>query len=161
MSGKLIGAALVIGGGLIGCYRWIKERRRQVCLVQELAAALNCMEGMIRWQNLPITRVLEIESTRKPGGKYFKSVHEYMKGGLALQEAWQQTFSELPDNRCGDLMCRMDLQGDTQKITGTIHLTTQELRSYAAERALHQQETERLCVAVWGCLSTVLVVVLI
>ncbi len=161
MSGKLFGVALIVIGGWFICRGRIREAREQTQLMYELAAALERMEGMIRWQNLPITRVLEAESNREPCGKYFEKVRNYMKSGLALQEAWCQSFSRLEDSVDSELMCRMDLLGDAQQVTGALRLMVEDLRIRAAERASHQAEQERLCIAVSGCLTAVLVIVLI
>lgn len=161
MNGKLLGAALLIAGGCICCWSWIKDKRSQIYLMREFAAALERMEGMIRWQNLPMTRVLEAENVREPCGMYFKNVLTYMNSGSTLQHAWKQAFEPLPNDETGELMCRMDLQGDARQMTGALRLTAQELRTRAAERAAQQQERERLCVAVGGCLTAVVVIVLI
>ena len=161
MNGKFIGVLLITIGGWFFCRGRIRETRQQIRLMHELAAALERMEGMIRWQNLPITRVLEHEGNREPCGKYFLKVRNYVEGGLTLQDAWQQSFFELEADIGSALMCRMDLQGDAQQVTGALRLTVEDLRFRAAERTSHQAERERLCIAVSGCLTAVLVIVLI
>ena len=161
MNGKFLGVALIALGGWSICCGRIRETRQRTRLMYELAAALERMEGMIRWQNLPMTRVLESESNREPCGKYFMKVRNFMKGGFALQEAWQKSFFDMEPEISSGLLCRMDLQGDTRQVTGALHLTAEDLRCRAAERASHQTERERLCITVSGCLTAVLVIVLI
>jgi len=72
---------------------WIGERRREIRLIWALAQALERMGGVIRWQKLPLPRVLE-ESGQMPGGEYFREITEYVKGGMTLQIAWQKAFEE-------------------------------------------------------------------
>ncbi len=161
MSGKILGAALLVISDVMICWSWIKEKRSQIYLAKELSAALERMEGMVRWQNLPIKRVLEAESNRKPCGAYFMHIKNQMQSGLTLQAAWTREFSTIKDNEMKDILCRMDLQGDAQQVIGTMRLTAKELRKCAADMSLHQQERERLCMAASGCLTAVLVIVLI
>ena len=71
MSGKIAGALLLLLACAMICCRYITEKRRAIRLAEAFAAALCRMEGMIRWQNLPLPRVLEQESKKTPCGEYF------------------------------------------------------------------------------------------
>lgn len=161
MSGKVTGALLLILACVFVCSRWIAERRRAIRLTEELAAALERMEGMIRWQKLPLPGILARESVGNACGSWFGEVCRRMETGLPLPEAWRGAFGAITPERTRELMCRLDLQGDAQQIMGALHLTAEELRSYAAQMAARQQQSERLCVAAGGCITAVLVIALL
>ena len=161
MSGKIAGALLLLLACAMISARYIGEKRRAIRLAEAFAAALCRMEGMIRWQNLPLPRVLEQESQKKPCGEYFSEISQYIKSGCTLHSLWQETFARIPESGTRDLLCRLDLQGDAQQVMGALHLTAEELRAHAAEMAQRQRQNERLWVAASGCITAVLIIVLI
>lgn len=161
MSGKLVGAATLILACLSICGKWITEKRRAIWLSVEFASALERMEGRIRWQNLPLLRVLEQESEHHPCGGFFLEVCKGVKGGSPLHESWRNAFAAMSDRTARGLLCRLDLQGDARQIMGSLHLTAEELRSHAAVMSEKQRQSEQLCVAIGGCVTALLVIILI
>ena len=161
MSGKVVGASLLLLACALSCGGSIMEKRRAIRLAEAFAAALYRMEGMIRWQNLPLPRVLEQESQISPCGEYFSKIFQYMKSECTLHSSWQKTFTAIPEKGTRELLCRLDLRGDAQQIMGALHLTAEELRAHAAAMAQRQRQNERLWVAVSGCMTAVLIIVLI
>ena len=156
-----MGALLLILACVLVCSRWIAERRRVIRLTEELPAALERIEGMIRWQKLPLPVILKQEAVKGVCGSWFGEVCRRMEAGSPLPEAWCGAFGAITPERTRELMCRLDLQGDAQQIMGALHLTAEELRSYAARMAERQQQSERLCVAAGGCITAVLVIALL
>ena len=139
---------------------WIGERRREIRLIWALAQALERMGGVIRWQKLPLPRVLE-ESGQMPGGEYFREITEYVKGGMTLQIAWQKAFEGFPSVKARELLCCMELGGDAQRLIGQFHLAAEELRSCGNEEEVQQRQAERIWLTAGGCVSVMMIIILI
>ena len=159
--GKTVGALLLLLSGGVACARWIAERRQEQRRLLALAGALERMEGAVRWQLLPLPRVLEQESRRQISGGYMKKICQLVKSEVTLQIAWQIVFGDIAPVEAADILCRTELSGDAAQVTGALHLTAQQLRQLAAERAARQGERERVCVALGVSLTGLLVVLLI
>lgn len=139
---------------------WIGERRREIRLIRALSQALERIAGVIRWQKLPLPRVLE-ESGQMPGGEYFREITEYVKGGMTLQIAWQKAFEEFPSVKARELLCCMELGGDAQRLIGQFHLAAEELRACAGEEENRQRQAERIWLTAGGCVSVMMIIILI
>ena len=139
---------------------WIGERRREIRLIWALSQALERVAGVIRWQKLPLPRVLE-ESEQMPGGEYFRQITEYMKSGITLQIAWQKAFEEFPSVKARELLCCMELGGDAQRLIGQFRLAAEELRACAGEEENRQRQAERIWLTAGGCVSVMMIIILI
>lgn len=161
MSTKLGGAALLLCAFALLSRSWIGERRREIRLIRALAQALERIVGVIRWQKLPFPRVLEEESRRTPGGEYFRQITEYMKSGMTLQMAWQKAFEEFPSVKARELLCCLELGGDAQRLIGQFHLVAEELRSCGNGEEVQQRQAERIWLTAGGCVSVMMIIILI
>ena len=119
---KIWGAFLLMAAGGLICFRWIAEKRSELRRLQELSAALERMSGVIRWQMLPLPRVLQQESKRERCGNYFFEVCVSVKSGVALHSAWNKVFSDVTPLEAANILCALDLSGDAQQITAALHL---------------------------------------
>lgn len=160
MNTGLLGALLVLAGTSLGCLRWIGGRRRELRALRQLAAALERMEGAVRWENLSMDRLLAREA-EEDAGALFGAVKEHMEQGRSLQEAWQTVFAAVRPPEAARILCLVQLWGDTQQITGSLHLAAGQLCRLAGEKAAQQGQKERLCVALGASLGCLLVIVLI
>ena len=158
---KLWGGLLLLSGGTAICLRRIAAMRQEQRTVWALALMLERMEGTIRWQKLPLPRVLEREAQEKECGKYPRRVLDLMQSGSALQCAWKRMFSELKPSAAADILCRVELGGDVEQVTGALCLGAQQLRQLAQGLASQQGRQERLCVAVSLSLTSLAVILLI
>lgn len=161
MSVKLGGAALLLCAFGLVVRQWIGEERRKIRLVQALSQALERMGGLIRWQKLPFSRVLQEESGRSPGGEYFRKIKDFLERGIPLRESWQKTFETIPVAEVRDLLCRMELSGDAQQMMGELHLAAEALHSCGDELARQQRLKERVFLTAGGCGTMMMIIILI
>lgn len=152
---------MLLGSGALVCLRRIGTMRQEQRTVWALALMLARMEGMIRWQKIPLPRVLEQEAGEKECGRYPSEVLELLQGEKTLQCAWKQTFSGLKPPEAADILCRVELGGDAEQVTGALCLGAEQLRQLARELASQQGRQERLCVAVSLSLTSLAVILLI
>ena len=160
MTASVWGAALILLGIAAYCGGWIAGKRRELRQIYALAAALERMEGAIRWQQLPMERLLERELAGDCSG-WFGTIKEKVESGVPLQAAWEETFSEMELEAEADILCRVELQGDASQIMGALRLAAEQLRKLAAETEGRQGQRERLCVAAGTSLGGLLVILLI
>lgn len=158
---KLGGATLLLCAFGMVVRQWTGEERRKIRLVQALSQALERMGGLIRWQKLPFSRVLQEESRRTPGGEYFQRVKKYMESGMTLQESWRNGFESIPIAEARDLLCRMELSGDARQVMGALHLAAEALRSCGDELAQQQRLKERVFLTAGGCGTMMMIIILI
>lgn len=161
MTIKIGGALLLLLAGVSASLCWIAgQRKEQRCLLA-LAASLERMEGAIRWQLLPLPRVLQQESCYEISGSYMEQVCKMLQSGVPLHMAWKEAFLEILPREAGEILCRMELSGDTMQVTGALHLATQQLRQLAEQRGKQQGEKERVCLALGASISGLLVILLL
>ena len=161
MTNKLIGALMLAAAGTLLTGGWIRDRRCTICLAEALASALERMAGRIRWQNMPLPRVLSEECNDDICGMYFLSVCEMLESDLPLHVVWKKAFSLIGSQKVRDILCRVDLRGDAGQVIGALHLAAEELRSNAKTLAMQQQDSERLFVTVCGSVTAILIIILI
>ncbi len=104
MNTELMGAVLLATACILFCCGWIRQGRSDIRLAEAFATALERMAGIIRWQNLPIERVLQAESGHGPSGTYFSDVARYMGCGLALQRSWEKVFRDISNEEIKDCL---------------------------------------------------------
>lgn len=160
MTASVWGALLILLGIAVYCGGWIAGKRRELRQIYALAAALERMEGAVRWQQLSMDRIVERELAGD-WGPWFGSVKEKVESGLTLQAAWKETFSEIEPETAATISCRVELQGDASQIMGSLRMAAEQLRKLAAETEAGQGQRERLCVAAGTSLGGLLVILLI
>ena len=149
MTGKLLGAALLLAAAVWMVITALRRQRRQTALLRELAAALDAMAAAIRWQRRPLPEVIAAMERYPLAGPYFRRIAECMKCEIPLQQAWQQAFSELSVG--GDLMTALELSGDEEKLTKGILYASEQLKERCRQRQQQQRQTAKLWLA--GVLS--------
>lgn len=160
MTIKILGALLLLfaGGSVSLC--WVAGQRKELRRLLALASALERMEGVIRWQMLPLPRVLQQEGSHEISGSYMEQVRELLQSGMPLHIAWRNVFGDISPGEAGEILCRMELSGDTVQVTGALHLAAQQLRQLAEQRGKQQGEKERVCLALGASMTGLLVILL-
>ena len=160
MTTSIWGALLILLGVAVYCGGWITGKRQELRQIYALAAALERMEGVVRWQQLPMDRIL-VRELAGDCGRWFGTIKEKVESGFTLQASWKETFSKMEVEAVADILCRVELQGDAIQIMGSLRLAAEQLRKLAAETESRQGQKERLCMAVGTSLGGLLVILLI
>ena len=151
MIGKLAGAFLLVLGGGYLCVERNVQGRKEIRLLYELAAAMENIAGMIRWEKAALPAAIEQQCSRELCGVYFQKTLILLKGENTLQCAWRCAFSKL--KVAEDILCRVEFSGDEQHLIGQLQLAAQQLRQRADMRNTGRSESEKLRVAV--CASVI------
>lgn len=151
MIAKVMGAFLLAAGGGYFCVDRIVQRRREIRLLYELAAAMESMEGIIRWEKVTLPVAIERQCNRELCGGFFLETMELMKSKMTLQCAWEKSFAMV--KLAKDILCRMEFSGDEEHLTGQLRLSAQRLRQRAEQYSAGRSESEKLRVAI--CVSVV------
>ena len=94
MTASIWGALLILLGVAVYCGGWIAGKRQELRQIYALAAALERMEGVVRWQQLLMDRILARELAGDCG-RWFGTIKEKVESGFTLQASWKETFSSL------------------------------------------------------------------
>lgn len=132
----------LLGSGAIlfaAVYVLVKARRRQAArqsLVWALRQALEDMETAIRWEKKPLTALLAMLKDRPHCGKYFSEIENGLQCGIPLHTAWNNAFAPLSDRETADILCRVTLGGDSERLQASLKWGGEELAR------LHQRRQE-------------------
>ena len=149
MRGKLLGAVLIAGAALRLFAACTRQRRREVQLLGELAAALETMASAIRWQKRTLPDILSRLTAYPLAGRFFKNIQDLMACEIPLQEAWKQAFQELDAG--GEVLLSLELSGDEEKLTGSLLHGAAQLRNLCRQREETRRQDTKLYLA--GLLS--------
>ena len=149
MTGKLLGAALIVAAALWAFTAQLRTRKRQTQLLQELAAALDTMAAAIRWQRMAMPDILASLKRYPLAGPYFQKIEKQLRQGIPLQEAWHRMFSTLAVG--GELLTALELTGDEEKLTAALLYTARQLKDCCQRRRQEQRQGTKLWLA--GALS--------
>ena len=149
MTGKLLGAALIVAAALWAFTAQLRTRNRQTQLLQELAAALDTMAAAIRWQRMAMPDILASLKRYPLAGPYFQKIEKQLRQGIPLQEAWHRMFSTLAVG--GELLTALELTGDEEKLTAALLYTARQLKDCCQRRRQEQRQGTKLWLA--GALS--------
>ena len=161
MIGKLAGAALLTCSCGMWCTKQISRWRGQILLARELGAALERMEGMIRWQNLTMPQILARERRRKPCGVYFEKLAAAMESGSGLPLCWTAFWNSAEYGELGAILSGVELNGDARQIMGSLHMTAQLLYRKSDQWQREQQQRERLCITTSVAVTAITAIILI
>ena len=134
MTVQVGGAVLVLAAAVLGLWRYGVQRRQRRTLVWALAAAIGEMESAIRWQQTPMMALLEGLAARETVGQYFHETADMVQGGITLQCAWEKAFSAIQDGEAGEILARLRLGGDRERLVGALGQTRQELEELYRRR---------------------------
>ena len=155
------GAVLVLAAAVLGLWRYGVQRRQRRTLVWALTAAIGEMESAIRWQQTPMMALLEGLAARETVGQYFRHVAEIVKGGITLQCAWEQVFEKMPDGEAGEILARLRLGGDRERLVGALGQTRQELEALYRRRCREDGQRSRVTTAAALCGAGLVIILLI
>lgn len=158
---KLLGAICLMGGAVMICTRWIRHRRRELRLMEEIAVALEHMAALIRLKKEPLLQAVRQQRERVCCGEIFGRLMEYVEQGETFQHSWNRTFCALKPSEMAELLCRTDLTGDEMQITGALCVTAQQLRQMTQRGREGQTQNERLCLTLGLCTAGIITIVLI
>lgn len=143
MTGKLIGAALILLGGTVLCVNQTREQRREAALLGELAGALERMETAVRWQKVNLPRLMEEMAEERECEAFFSDVSDGLKRGNTLQISWAAGTEKLPV-AAGKILRRIVWQGDEIHLTGQLRFAAESLRRERGEQLGRQQQSRPL-----------------
>lgn len=151
MRGKLLGAALLLAAALWTVITRLRQQRRQIVMLDDLATALEAMASAIRWQKRPLPEIIADMTHYSLVGEYFRNIADEVECEIPLQIAWNNVFSTFPIER--ERVLKLKLSGDAERLTGELQYVAEQLKECSERYRSHRQQTERLWMA--GTLSGV------
>lgn len=161
MTVQVGGAVLVLAAVVLGLWRYGVQRRQRRTLVWALAAAIGEMESAIRWQQTPMMALLEGLAARETVGQYFHKTADMVQGGMPLQCAWEKAFSAIQDGEAGEILARLRLGGDRERLVGALGQTRQELEELYRRRCREDGQRSRVTTAAALCGAGLVIILLI
>ena len=155
------GAVLVLAAAVLGLWRYGVQRRQRRTLLWALAAAVGEMESAIRWQQMPMMALLEGLAERETVGTYFRDTADMVQGGIPLQCAWEQVFSGITDGETGEILLRLTLSGDRERLVGALGRTREELEELYRRRCREDGQKNRVTAAAALCGAGLVIILLI
>jgi len=155
------GAVLVLAAAVLGLWRYGAQRRQRRTLVWALAAAVGEMESAVRWQQTPMPALLETLAARETVGAYFRDTADMVQGGIPLQCAWEKTFGNVPDGETGEILLRLTLGGDRERLVGALGRTREELEELYRRRCREDGQKNRVTTAAALCGAGLVIILLI
>ena len=155
------GAVLVLAAAVLGLWRYGVQRRQRRTLLWALAAAMGEMESAIRWQQMPMMALLEGLAERETVGAYFRDTADMVQGGIPLQCAWEQAFGNIPDGETGEILLRLTLSGDRERLVGALGRTREELEELYRRRCREDGQKNRVATAAALCGAGLVIILLI
>lgn len=161
MTVRFLGAVLLMGAGF-GLFLQISCRRKKdIEWIEDLAAALEEMESVIRFRRMPLPDLLLIESSRMKCGTLFLSVWEHLERNIPLQDAWKKTMQEIHDNTVRECVVSLELGGDMQRITENLQYTAKRLRQILLQRLTDRHQQQKTTLALTISAFSLLVILLL
>ena len=93
MVRDVLGSLLLLGGALWLWLGLVQAQRRQLRLLEELAASLEQMASAIRFRRETLLRLLAAQRQRPLAGPYYGAVLAALEEGISLPAAWRQGFA--------------------------------------------------------------------
>ena len=122
MVRDVLGSLLLLGGALWLWLGLVQAQRRQLRLLEELAASLEQMASAIRFRRETLLRLLAAQRQRPLAGPYYGAVLAALEEGISFPAAWRQ-------------------EGDEQRILGELTWAAGELTEL--RRGLEQESRQR------------------
>lgn len=140
MVRDVLGSLLLLGGALWLWLGLVQAQRRQLRLLEELAASLEQMASSIRFRRETLLRLLAAQRQRPLAGPYYGAVLAALEEGISLPAAWRQGFAAL-SGEGGRILRRLEPEGDEQRILGELTWAAGELTEL--RRGLEQESRQR------------------
>ena len=138
MVRDVLGSLLLLGGALWLWLGLVQAQRRQLRLLEELAASLE--QKAIRFRRETLLRLLAAQRQRPLAGPYYGAVLAALEEGISLPAAWRQGFAAL-SGEGGRILRRLEPEGDEQRILGELTWAAGELTEL--RRGLEQERRQR------------------
>ena len=140
MVRDVLGSLLLLGGALWLWLGLVQAQRRQLRLLEELAASLEQMASAIHFRRETLLRLLAAQRQRPLAGPYYGAVLAALEEGISLPAAWRQGFAAL-SGEGGRILRRLEPEGDEQRILGELTWAAGELTEL--RRGLEQESRQR------------------
>ena len=140
MVRDVLGSLLLLGGALWLWLGLVQAQRRQLRLLEELAASLEQMASAIRFRRETLLGLLAAQRQRPLAGPYYGAVLAALEEGISLPAAWRQGFAAL-SGEGGRILRRLEPEGDEQRILGELTWAAGELTEL--RRGLEQESRQR------------------
>lgn len=140
MVRDVLGSLLLLGGALWLWLGLVQAQRRQLRLLEELAASLEQMVSAIRFRRETLLRLLAAQRQRPLAGPYYGAVLAALEEGISLPAAWRQGFAAL-SGEGGRILRRLEPEGDEQRILGELTWAAGELTEL--RKGLEQESRQR------------------
>lgn len=140
MVRDVLGSLLLLGGALWLWLGLVQAQRRQLRLLEELAASLEQMASAIRFRRETLLRLLAAQRQRPLAGPYYGAVLAALEEGISFPAAWRQGFAAL-SGEGGRILRRLEQEGDEQRILGELTWAAGELTEL--RRGLEQERRQR------------------
>lgn len=163
---KLVGAVLVLCGGVWARCAQVSERRRQRQLLAGLVSALHQMAEEIRMARTPLPVLLDLLGRSRIGeeGVFFKGVRAGLVRGETMAQAWKSALDllQLP-RRQTEILAELGggLQGDEEKVCKAISLVIYRLERDLEEWDRTLPDLERRATGLWLSGAALAVILLI
>lgn len=160
MTAKLAGGGLILVGAVYVLWLWYRRRRRQREVLWSLVGALGYMETAIRWQRMPLPQIFQTLARRPHCGPYFEKIVKMMQSDKPLHTLWENAFSDLPGH-AGTILCRVELQGDGERLVGALQSAREELTELCRRREKADRQQGRVTGAAVLSAACLLIILLL
>lgn len=143
MVRDVLGSLLLLGGALWLWLGLVQAQRRQLRLLEELAASLEQMASSIRFRRETLLRLLAAQRQRPLAGPYYGAVLAALEEGISLPAAWRQGFAAL-SGEGGRILRRLEPEGDEQRILGELTWAAGELTELRKGPEQESRQREKL-----------------
>lgn len=163
---KLAGAALIAGGALMIRQRLLLAGKRERETLDDLAAALACLERGVRTSLRPLPRLLEERGIGRYADEFFERVlaARAADADRPLSDCWREAARRLAlSARERETLARVSdaFGGEEEGLLSALHGALEELNAARRERARTAREDARLINAVCLSAGTLLTILLI
>lgn len=110
--------------------------------VQDLLAAVECLEILIRWEKRTLPDSITQQVSREYVGEYFSKVLANMKSNTTLQQAWINTFEMIEPKEISRILCAVTLTGDSEYLQGQLAFAAAQIRKFQQNE--QQKKPEKL-----------------
>ena len=163
---KLMGALCVLGGGAWLRQSRLREGRRELETLLDLAAALDRLAQAVRLTRAPLTRLLADLGREQAGDTtaFFAAVSAAANRGESPAAAWRRVAEDLPlcrEDRAAVEEAAASLQGDEEQLCRGLALASARLGDSLAERRQTRAEREKRTTALCFSAAALVVILLI
>lgn len=160
MMARFVGGGLILLAAVYALWSAGRCRQQRRALLWSLVEALGYMETAIRWQRMPLPQVFQTLARRENCGSYFEKVAAMLQSNITLQAAWEKAFRDLPCGG-GDILCRIALEGDGERLEGALRSAWEELTALCRRREEADRQQGRVRAAAVLSAACLLIILLL